>query len=163
MDFIENSDEYYNLIKPVVNSSGFEIVELVSRNLYDGLHIHLIIHSPDGVTIDNCGKIHRAVQRRIEALSGTRDLYMEVSSPGITRNLKSANEFLIFKGSAVKILKNESSEWNRYRITDADNSGVLLLPAENGETVVAAGDIEENMKNSVRLEYSDIKKAKLDN
>ena len=157
MEIIEYNDEFFNIIAPVVKASGYEIVEIVTRNLSDGLHIHIVLSSINGISINDCSKVHRTVQRRIEAYTGERELFLEVSSPGITRNLKSANEFFVFTGKNVSILVNDSNEWTRYKIIEADNSGVLLeINRENTDS------IETDDQERVKLNYSEIRKAKLD-
>lgn len=155
MDFIENSSEYYNIIAPVVNSYGFSIVEVNSKNRPDGLYINIVLYSPDGISLNDCSKVHRAVQRRIEAHTGNRDIFIEVSSPGINRNIKTANEFNVFKGNTVKVLADDQAEWILYKIKDSDKESVILEPC-------AKDDEMPQKEAEVKLLYSKIRKAKLE-
>ncbi len=147
VDYIEiNNSHVYDIISPVVEAMGYTIVELTSATVSEDLHIHLIIHSPDGIGIEDCSRVHKTIQKRIETLTEDRYFYLEVSSPGITRNFKTANEFSVFKGKTVRILLENESEWLKGIIVDSNKSEVEIQTS--GE-----------MKN---IPYSEIRKAKLD-
>ncbi|MCP5514313.1 MAG: hypothetical protein H7A26_02485 [Spirochaetales bacterium] len=147
MEFIKRKDENYDVIAPVVEASGFSLLEVTSRLLHEGLHIHIVLYSPEGISINDCSRIHKAVKRRIEAYTDNRDFFIEVSSPGISRNLKSADEFPVFKGKKIKILVNNSDDWEIFLIRDADEISVKLETED--------GILTE-------LKYEEIRKAKLD-
>ena len=147
MDFIEtHENNIYQIIAPVVEAMGYTIVELTSARVSEDLHIHLIIHSAEGIGIDDCTKVHRTIQKRIETFNEDRYFYLEVSSPGITRNFKSANEFAVFRGRTVKILPENESEWIK---------GII----ENSSRTEVEIQISGEMK---KIPYSEIRKAKLD-
>ena len=147
MDFIETHENtIYNIIAPVVEAMGYTIVELTSARVSEDLHIHLIIHSAEGIGIDDCTKVHRTIQKRIETFNEDRYFYLEVSSPGITRNFKSANEFAVFKGKFARILIENESEWIKGIIGNSSRTEVEI-------------QISGEMK---KIPYSEIKKAKLD-
>ena len=147
MDFIEkNENHIYSIIAPVVEAMGFTIVELTSATVSEDLHIHLIIYSPDGIGIEDCSKVHKTIQKRIETLNEDRYFYLEVSSPGITRNFKSANEFAVFNGKSVKILLENESDWIR---------GIIGNSSRTEVEIQTFGELKT-------IPYSEIKKAKLD-
>jgi len=147
VDFIElQNNNIYDIVSPVVEAMGYTIVELSSGKVSDDLHIHLIIHSAEGIGIDDCSKVHRTIHKRIETLTEDRYFYLEVSSPGITRNLKTANEFAVFQGKTVRILLEKESEWIKGIIGDSSKIEVNIQTSDE-------------MK---KIPYSEIRKAKLD-
>ncbi len=147
VDYItEHNSNIYSIVAPVVDAMGYTIVELTSGKVSEDLHIHLIIHTPEGIGIDDCSRVHRTIQKRIEALNEDRYFYLEVSSPGITRNFKSANEFAVFKGRHVRILLENDSEWIRGIIGNSNDKEVEIQ--SSGEMRI--------------LPFTEIKKAKLD-
>ena len=83
---------------------------------------------------------------RIELLEDSRDVNLEVSSPGITRNIKTVDEFDIFLGRKVRILKRDDSEWIHGSIESVDDNSVKL----------------NNGKQTVSVSFPDINKAKLE-
>ena len=139
-------DEYYYIIEPLVTAAGLVPVEISSVKKGGVLYLYLVIYSGEGVSVNECSKIHRMVQGRLEALTDSRDLHIEVSSPGTSRNFKYADDFMIFKGKKVKILLNNENEWIRGVIYDAGESEAVL-------------SISGHLKS---YRYSDIRKAKLD-
>ena len=147
MDFIEEyNDHIYTIISPVVEAMGYSIVELTSGKVSEDLHIHLIIHSSEGIGTDDCSKVHKTIQKRIETLAEERYFYLEVSSPGITRNFKTANEFSVFTGKTVRLLLEGESEWIKGIIIGSNKSEVELQVSNELEMIP----------------YSEIRKAKLD-
>lgn len=147
MDFADKSGKYYEILSPVVEGLGFSIVELNAVNRQDGLHIALVIYSPAGVAVSDCERVHRLAQARMEVAGNIRDVYFEVSSPGINRNIKSADEFAVFTGRRVKILPAEESEWIAGTLVNAGSEEI---------------EIEINKEAGKKIPYSLIRKAKLD-
>ncbi len=141
----------YESLEPIITGLGFGIVELVGRQRKSTFHVHLVIHHPDGVGIENCAQVHRTVLPRIEVMYESLDVHLEVSSPGIYRKIKDAREFEIFKGKSIKVLRSGSSEWIKARIDDADEKSVSLRFYENGDT----------MEKDV-VPFAEIQKARLD-
>ena len=151
MDFADKKGTYYQLLAPVVEGLGFSIVELSASSRQDGLHIGLVIFSPAGVTVKDCEKVHRLAAARTEVACDNRDVYFEVSSPGISRNFKYADEFAVFSGRGVKVLCDGESEWAHGVILSADDKNVVLETIDN-----------KNEKIEKKIPYSQIRKAKLD-
>ena len=103
MDFADKSGKYYEILSPVVEGLGFSIVELNAVNRQDGLHIALVIYSPAGVAVSDCERVHRLAQARMEVAGNIRDVYFEVSSPGLDRPLKTDRDFEKYKGELVEV------------------------------------------------------------
>lgn len=154
MDFADKKGTFYQLLSPVVEGLGFKVVELTASNRQDGIHISLVIFSPAGVSVKDCEKVHRLAAARVQVASDTRDVYFEVSSPGINRNIKYADEFEVFAGRGVKVLCEGMSEWLHGMIISADAQNVII---ETSDTI--DNKIEKSEK---KIPYSQIKKAKLD-
>lgn len=154
MDFADKNGTYYQLLSPVVEGLGFSIVELTAANRQDGIHISLVIYSPFGVSVKDCERVHRLAAARAEVASDTRDVYFEVSSPGINRNIKNADEFGVFTGRRVKILCEGMSEWLHGVILSADAQNVIIETVDTIEN--------KNERTEKKIPYSQIKKAKLD-
>lgn len=132
-------------VAPVITGLGYKPVEIAGQKSGKRYHISIIITGENGIGLKDCEKVHKAVLPRLELLLDDRDLHVEVSSPGISRNLKSGSEFIQFSGSSVRVLPEESAEWITGTITGADESGVTLSTPDG-----------------VRLfSYSAIRKAKL--
>ncbi|MBI9100792.1 MAG: ribosome assembly cofactor RimP [Spirochaetales bacterium] len=152
MEYRLEQEKLYDLIEPVVSGLGFKIVELNSRTVQGRLHINLVLFSPEGVGLDECAKVHRTIIPRLEMAEENRDIYLEVGSPGLSRNIKSAEEFQVFKGRGFRVLTESADEWLGGIIGDIIDDKLKVLEInEAGEEVL-----------KVELSVKDIRKAKLD-
>lgn len=117
-------DGLFEIVNPVVQGLGYTIVELTSKHIKTGLFVHLVIYAHENVGIEECVAVSKAVIPRIEMSEDSRDVQLEVSSPGIDRNFKSTEEFSVFSGRGVRILLEH--EWLGGIIHDTDASGVHI-------------------------------------
>ena len=97
--------------------------------------------------------IYNVVYPRYSVL-WTRDLELEVSSPGINRNIKDIGEFKIFLGKTVRVYVQSKSSYVVGKIEKADDD-YLYLSSYLIEDTKEEGE-------EISIEYSDISKAKLD-
>lgn len=135
-----------NSIEPVIEGLGFSLVEFTSHRNRSNLTINTIIYSKNGITIADCSTVFKTIMPRIELLEDSRDINLEVSSPGITRNIKTVDEFEIFTGKKVKILKKNDSEWIHGSIESVNDNSVNL----------------NNDKQTIAVSFENINKAKLE-
>jgi ribosome maturation factor RimP len=132
-------------IQPIVKGMGFDIVEL-RVNHGKLLDIELIVYNPIGVSVENCADISGNIYPRIELLPGCEKFVLKVTSPGISRLLKSKDEYRIFRGKGIKILFPNESEWV---------TGIIGETSESGFTFITGQDTQY-------VDYTAIKRAKLD-
>ena len=145
MQRIETTDAILDDIRPVIEGLGIHIVEYKRQVVKGVLHIVLVIYKTGGVTIEDCSEVHNTIMPRIEMIEDSRDIHLEVASPGIGRTLKSTEEFAVFQNLPVKILVKESKEWIQGVIENADDKQVVLKSDDSTYT----------------LAYDTIQKAKL--
>ncbi len=77
------------LAEPIALELGYEIwdVEYVKEGA--DYYLRITIDSPEGITIDDCEKMHRAIDPVLDEEDPIEDFYhLEVSSTGIERELK---------------------------------------------------------------------------
>lgn len=134
-------------LQPVLHGIGCMIVELSFGRTAGTVHIVLIIHRTNGVDIDACADVYKAVYPRLEMLYPGSEIHLEVSSPGITRNFKNPSEFAVFTGLGVRVLFEDESDWRR---------GVIGKSTEHSVELDFDGVTET-------YEFDVIRKAKLDN
>ena len=85
------------------------VVECSIKRGKNGLSILVVIEKEGGVTVNDCEKISRLLGSRIEVLGvgGLENYNLQVTSPGIDRELKDRREYDIFKSKRVKVTLQE--------------------------------------------------------
>ena len=77
-----------DVISPVVSELGYEIwdVEYVKEGA--DWHLRVTIDSPNGININDCEKVHRAIDPVLDEYDPIEDAYyLDVSSPGLGQNV----------------------------------------------------------------------------
>ncbi len=146
MDFWNIESKLLGEIQPVVEGQGYFLVDFSSGRNGGNLQVSIVIYKEDGITLADCTRVHKTIFPRIELVENMRNIHLEVSSPGISRNIRHSNEFPVFIGKNVRILTEDDSEWIYGKITSADRVSISLLTKEG----------------TMNFTYSDIKKAKLE-
>ena len=143
----EAEDRIFEDLQPVLRGLGCKLVEVTSGRTTGTVHVVLIIHRESGVSIDTCAEVQKTVFPRLEMLYPGSEIRLEVSSPGISRVLKSPSEFEVFAGFGVKLLLDGESDWRRGVICKSTADSVDIEISDTKET----------------YGFTSIRKAKLDN
>lgn len=136
---MSDKKEIINKITPLVENTlmrfGFMPVEIdfVRENNKDILKI-FIYSNTKPVTLDDCEKISRSLDEFLDELIDFK-YSLEVSSPGITRKLKSEKEYLIFVGKIVSIKTKTNDVFPNYKVEGKildynEEKGVLIEEVE---------------------------------
>ena len=139
-------DALYFSLEPVIQGVGMSLVEL---NVYHGksgsVQVRAVIHR-DGITgVEDCSRVHRTILPRLELAFPEQNISLEVSSPGIERNIKDGSEFVHYIGKGVKCYRTDISDWTAGILVSTDDKKIVLR--------LQGGEIE--------LPYEIIAKAKL--
>jgi len=121
--------KYYKECSALVEGMGYKLVDLKIVPSKTTVKISAVITSSDplaNIGVNDCAKVHRVLLPRIEALLGTEDTMMELTSPGIEHNIKNAAEFSVFTGRAVRVWDKEVSDWVEGTIVSSDEKSVSL-------------------------------------
>jgi len=91
-----------NMLGPVVSDLGYELWEVEYSPGRGNALVRLYIDKPAGVSVDDCERVSRAVSEVLDAADPVPGNYtLEVSSPGIERPLRTAEQFARFEGEQV--------------------------------------------------------------
>lgn len=102
------SEQVFALVAPIAESFGLEVIEVLYEKKYDGMNLTVVIDKDGGVTIDDCEKLHRAIDGPLDELDPIDTAYiLNVSSPGIDRPLKTERDYKrnLNKKISVKLYK----------------------------------------------------------
>lgn len=125
------------LVKPIVENMGLNLWDV--RFVKEGAewYLRIFIDKNSGVTIEDCEKVTREIDKPLDELDPIEQNYfLEVSSPGIERELVKDEHFDAFLGAPVMVktirpLENGNRDFKGTLIAhDKDNITVAL---ESGE------------------------------
>ncbi len=97
-------EELAKLLEPTVERLGYELVDLEVRLGGKGGLVRAFIDKPDGIDLEDCEKVSRAVSAILDVEDPVPGNYsLEVSSPGLDRKLTKVEHFQRFEGQTVKV------------------------------------------------------------
>lgn len=99
-------DEIFNAVDPKVRELGYETVAVERRTEYGQKIITIIVDKvPQGVSLDDCEKIHYAIEPIVDELDPTngQPYVLEISSPGLDRPFKTQRDFERNYGKEVEV------------------------------------------------------------
>jgi len=145
MEYIPyNKIKYYDECAPLVEGMGYRLVDLKIIPAKNITKISAIITGQDpnvNIGVNDCAKVHRALLARLEALLGTEDTSMELTSPGIEHNIKNAAEFSVFTGRKVRVWDKTVNDWVGGEIIAADDKILTLKNDSEQECKIAFENI----------------------
>ncbi len=125
------------LAEPLCDELGYILwdVEFVKEGADRILRI--TIDSEEGITIDDCEKVHRAIDPLLDEADPIDVAYhLEVSSPGIERELRTDAHIEMCEGADVEVRLFAPRDGSKvYR-------GELLALEENGDVAILVGEIK---------------------
>ncbi|MEJ2298766.1 MAG: ribosome maturation factor RimP [Woeseiaceae bacterium] len=128
-------DEIAKLLEPVVERLGYELVDVEVRLGGNGL-LRLYIDQPEGVDLEDCENVSRAVSALLDVEDPLPGNYtLEISSPGLDRKLTKVEHFQRFMGETVKVQTRFPIEGRRrFRGTLVSSDDENIVVEVDGES-----------------------------
>ncbi len=138
------TEEVSLLVGPVLEASGFELVDVEYTSKYGKRILRLYVDKTGGVTLEDCAQASREVGDLIDVKNIIEHGYvLEVSSPGLNRPLKKEKDLLRALGKKIKVQMAAPVEGRR-NFTGKLKSfegGVLGLEIESGLVALRWSDV----------------------
>jgi len=138
------------IARQVSESKGIELVHVDIAGTKRDAVVRIYIDREGGVTIDDCSGVSRGVEDVLDNEDFIPSRYvLEVSSPGIERQLYSLSDFVKFTGQLAKVKTKTEIEGQKTfvgNITEVDGNKIT---------------IDDRTKAVVRFDYADVDKANL--
>jgi ribosome maturation factor RimP len=133
------SDELRQLIEPIVDDQGCELVDVRIVQGGGSGTMHVIVDSREGdgrVAVQCCAEISRELETHLDASDVMRTAYrLEVSSPGLDRVMAREKDFAAACGLEVKIqTRRPLNGRRRFKGVLVDFSDGLASVRVDGET-----------------------------
>ena len=90
-------------ILPTVTELGYQIWDVTYSKIGADYHLEVTIDNEDGINIEDCEKVHRAIDPILDEVDPIEDAYyLDISSPGIERELRTEEHILWGIGQKVE-------------------------------------------------------------
>lgn len=127
------------MCRNLAESMGYELydAELVKEG--PGRYLRIYLDKEGGITLDDCERFHREVQPKLDQVDYD---FLEVSSPGIDRPLKTEKDFAKNLHHEVEVRLYKSIDGTKVyngTLTGFDESTVCVL-TQSGERTFARQD-----------------------
>lgn len=134
----------------VAGANGLELVHIEVAGTKRDAVLRIFIDKEGGVSIDDCSLVSRGVEEMLDAEDFIPSRYvLEVSSPGIERQLYSLSDFVKFTGHLAKVkLKAE---------IDGQRTFVGTISEVDGDKI----SFEDRTRGPMTFSYPDVEKANL--
>jgi len=133
---------------PIAEKLGYELVETEYVKEGPNYYLRIYIDCPEGITIDDCEKMNNAVEPALDAKDPIPQAYfLEISSPGLDRPLKSDRDFEKYTGEQVEVSLYEAIDGSKHYegelkgkvnkeiIIKTDKDKEIFFPVEKVSTV----------------------------
>lgn len=111
MDTLHLDQTLNQLITPLLEERGIELVELAVSGGRHRKLVRLFVDRPEGITIGECASLSREIGDLFDTHDPISGGYvLEVSSPGLTRPLKTDSDFERVVGKALRLVVNGLGE-----------------------------------------------------
>lgn len=131
------------MVRPVVEAAGLELVEATFLRGQGRGILRVTVDRDGGVDLDAIGEVSERISRRLDLEGFDPGPYsLEVSSPGVERQLRDPRHFARAVGERVKVRLRvpEGSRSLEGNVLDA-NPEAVRIETEAGELSVAYDDI----------------------
>ncbi len=129
-------------IEPTVTELGYMIWDVTYSKIGADYHLEITIDKEGGIGIDDCEKVHRAIDPILDEVDPIEDFYyLEVSSTGVERELRTDEHINLSLGEKV--------EAKLFAHKDGRKSVVGILKAFDGDVVtITEGERDTELKRS---------------
>ncbi|MEO8042426.1 MAG: ribosome maturation factor RimP [Acidobacteriota bacterium] len=132
------------------NENGVEFVHSEIVGSKRNMTVRIYIDKPEGVTLEDCSTVSRAIETVIDADDFIPSPYvLEVSSPGLERPLFSIEDFERFAGKKAKVKTFDA-------VAGQANFNGRITAVEGSEIV-----FEDKSNGTIRIPFDKVTKANL--
>ena len=127
--------------KPIIEDLGYDLVDLEFVKEEGDYFLRFFIGKAGGITIDDCQKVSEIIGDRLDELDPIEDsYYLEVSSPGLDRPLKTDKDLKRNIGMNIEL--------SLYRNIDGKKTyiGELLDYSDEYVTILEEGQREKSIE-----------------
>ena len=131
-------------IEPTIVELGYSVWDITYSKVGADYHLEVTIDSENGINIDDCERVHRAIDPIIDECDPIEDFYyLDVSSPGIERELRTEEHILSCIGWEVeaKLYSQVNGAKQHRGFIESYEDGILTLENDQGKVAIERKNI----------------------
>lgn len=148
-------DRVKEIIKPYLDELSLELWDVTFKKEGTDWYLRVFIDKDGGVSVDDCVDLTRAVTKALDDADPISQSYMlEVSSPGIERELKSDEHFEKYVGSPVmmRTIRPIDNVRDFNGVMTSYEDGMITVKLQDGKEIV----VNKKDTSHVKLDDFDI-------
>ena len=133
-------------VQPTITELGYTIWDITYAKVGADYHLEITIDSPAGINIEDCEKVHRAIDPILDECDPIEGFYyLDVSSPGIERELRTEEHISLSVGEKVraKLFTAKNGKKTITGILSAFEDGKLTITEPDGESILTPAEISK--------------------
>ena len=149
---LENMDQFgtsvSDLVIPLLEDLGFELVDVELNNSGSGKTVRLLIHRSQGVTLDDCQQVIESTRPILDVCGLIkRNWDLEVASPGLDRQIVTKADFQRNLGQTIEMRFQSSSEGKIKNVNgilkEVDSKKITLQHSSGKVVQVSISKVEQ--------------------
>jgi ribosome maturation factor RimP len=132
------------VILPTVTELGYEIWDVTYSKIGADYHLEITIDNDEGINIDDCERVHRAIDPILDECDPIEGFYyLEVSSPGVERELRTDEHITLSVGARVNAKLFTAKDGVKAVVGKllSYEDGVIVIENDAGKTELLKNEI----------------------
>lgn len=133
-------------IRPTVTELGYRIWDITYGKIGADYHLEITIDNDAGISIEDCERVHRAIDPILDECDPIEGFYyLEVSSPGIERELRTEEHIVACLGETVeaKLFAAHEGRKSLSGVLTAYEDGKVTITEDGVDTVIERSAISK--------------------
>ena len=133
-----------DLVKPIIENLGYKVYDVIYQKEGKDNYLKIFIDSDKGIDLNDCEKVNDSVNDTLDEKDYIKaQYYLEISSPGLERNLRRDEQFLDNINKKIEV--------HLYNSINNNKTVIGILKEYNEDNIVI---------DDIKIEKSNIASAK---
>ena len=133
-------------ILPTVTELGYRIWDITYSKIGADYHLEITIDNDEGIGISDCERVHRAIDPILDEVDPIEGFYyLEVSSPGAERELRTDEHITLSVGERVeaKLYHAQAGKKSIVGVLSGLSDGNVVIECDGNEVSIPRADISK--------------------
>ena len=133
-------------VLPIAQQMGYRIWDVTYSKVGADYHLEITIDSDNGIDIKDCEQFHRAIDPILDEIDPIEGFYyLDVSSPGLERELRTEEHITLSIGSKVeaKLFAAKDGTKSVVGVLESYGDGAVTIVTQNGSVNLEKNEISK--------------------